>query len=109
MHPVKKIISGAVLIGAGKALKYIGEAIFSATGTSEGPIVSYTLLIDGSSTVLMGLGALIGVYGVLQGIYKLWKKRRQNKKGGREETPRRSRSDNAPSSRRDRPRNPSRQ
>lgn len=98
----KKIVAGAIIGGGGIALERIGTVIFSATGTAEGPFVNYQVLMEMSSTTLIVLGAIITVYGILEGIYRL----REN--GEEEEQSTRSRSRNAPSSPRDRPRNPSR-
>ncbi|MDY6774116.1 MAG: hypothetical protein SVS85_02850 [Candidatus Nanohaloarchaea archaeon] len=112
MGGMKKLVAGAVMAGAGKALEYIGKAIFTATGATEGPFLSYKVLIGLSSTGLIVLGALTGLYGFLEGVYTLWKKRKEEdgEEGGEENGgSRNSRPRTSPSSRRDRPSSPSRQ
>ncbi len=101
MGSVKKVAAGAIIGGGGFALQRIGELIFSATGETAGPHINYATLITLSSSALMVLGGILALYGVLEGAYALWKRRK-------EESSRSSPSGTPPSSRKDRPRSPSR-
>lgn len=85
---VKEIVTGGVVAGAGVALRFIGRFIFSTFGATEGPYVDYRILIDLGSTAIIGLGALIGAFGILHGLYTVWTASRKD--DGAEEPPRRA-------------------
>ncbi|MDY6770031.1 MAG: hypothetical protein SVU88_03590, partial [Candidatus Nanohaloarchaea archaeon] len=67
----RALVAGGIVAGAGFALQQIGNAIFSATGTTAGPVVNYGALIGAASIALYGIGGLLAVYGLLKGGYSL--------------------------------------
>ncbi|MDY6769311.1 MAG: hypothetical protein SVW02_04355 [Candidatus Nanohaloarchaea archaeon] len=97
----KKIVAGVILGGAAVALRRIGDAIFTTTGTKQGAFLHYGALIELVSVGLLALASLLALYGVLEGLYTRW----VGSGDEEEEEATNSRSRNAPSSRRDRPRN----
>lgn len=71
MGTLKTIVAGGIIAGAGIGLRIISDVIFSTFGATSNPIIDYQLLIDLTSTVLIGIGVLVTGIGMVQELYRM--------------------------------------
>lgn len=83
MGAFRTIVAGGIVAGAGAALRFISDLIFSWFEETSGPFVDYATLMELGSTVLIGLGAVIAAVGVVQLLYRAWERRERAAKADR--------------------------
>lgn len=69
MSRIKTLLVGIFVVGAGRAMGTVDEAIRGFIGAQYEPPLDLTLLVDTASVGLMGLGGLMIGYAVLATVF----------------------------------------